>query len=129
MAKPHMQALRQLVSDTGTWLPETSQVGVRSLRGPSPLRLPPGARPGYGDVTSVSRAGRGRSEGHRLAEQRRLRRRRLGDDLAAADHVAARRVQPQHLEGARRVEDDEVRRLALLEPVLVLDAERARAAL
>ena len=70
-----------------------------------------------------------RRERHRLAEQRRACGRRLGDDAAAPDHPAPRRMQPQHLERARRVVDDEVGGLALLDPVLVLDAERARAAL
>ena len=54
-----------------------------------------------------------RGERHGLAEQRRPRRRRLGDDAAAADHPAARRMQAQHLERARRVVDDEIGGLAL----------------
>jgi hypothetical protein len=28
MAEPHLQAFRQPVSDTGTWLPETSGFGL-----------------------------------------------------------------------------------------------------
>src|SRR5581483_4853573 len=70
-----------------------------------------------------------RSERDRLAEQRRARGRRLRHDAAPADHPAARGVQPEHLERARSLVDDEVGRLSLLDAVLVLDAEGARAAL
>src|SRR5581483_6340503 len=66
-----------------------------------------------------------RREGHRLAEERRARGRRLGDDAAAADHPPARRMQAHYLERARRVVDDEVGLLSLLEAVLVLDPQRA----
>src|SRR4029078_9248803 len=61
------------------------------------------------------------------AEQR-VRRLRLGDAATTSDHPAAHRLKAEYLDGRLRVEDDEVRRLSLLDPVLVLDAEGLRPA-
>src|ERR1700759_5547293 len=68
----------------------------------------------------------GDREVHWVPEESRARRGRLGYHAAAANDVAARRTQADDVDRSRRIEDDTIGGLSLLDPVLILDSQRPR---